>query len=115
MASTDCDYHWKLEEAVAFAQHLQPFAFGAGFHVGLLGSVLTKGESQKDLDILLYPHTTAKVDLEGLYRAMVEAGMKRIVPFSNVCRVRAQVQSFDTKHVEVWEHNRRRIDVFFLR
>ena len=115
MASTDFDYHWKLAEAVAFAQYLQPFVLKVGYHVGLLGSVLTKGESQKDLDILLYPHTSAKVDLEGLYTTMGEAGMKRIVPFANVCRVRAQMKSFDTKHVEVWEHERRRVDVFFLR
>lgn len=115
MASTEFDHPWKLDEAVAFVRHLQPFVFAAGFHAGLLGSVLTKGESSKDLDVLLYPHTTAKVDLEGLYRAMVEAGMKRVVPFANVCRVRAQVKSFDTKHVEVWEHEKRRIDVFFLR
>lgn len=115
MASTKVDYHWTLAEAVVFAQHLQPFVVGEGYHVGILGSVLTKGESQKDLDILLYPHTTAMVDLEALYEAMEEAGMHRIVPFANVCRVRAQVDSFDTKHVEVWEHRMRRIDVFFLR
>lgn len=114
MTATTFDHPWTLEEAVAFAQHLQPYVVAVGYHVGILGSVVTKGASSKDLDVLLYPHSTAKQDLVALYGALVEAGMKRVVNFANVMKVRKTVASYDTKHVEVWEHQGRRVDVFFL-
>ena len=35
-------------DAVAIIRHLEPFAAAAGFHTALTGSVLYKGESEKD-------------------------------------------------------------------
>ncbi len=52
-------YTWYLEYAVIFVQNLQGIAEKYGFHLGLAGSVLHRNKSEKDLDIIVYPHNTS--------------------------------------------------------
>lgn len=47
---------WTLGTGVAFAQQVEKILGPLGFHCALGGSVLHKGESEKDLDIFVYPH-----------------------------------------------------------
>lgn len=46
----------KLEDALVLIRELEPKFDSAGYHLGLTGSVLYKGESIKDLDLICYPH-----------------------------------------------------------
>lgn len=45
---------WSLNEGLAVARILEPFAYSNNYHVAMAGSVLIKGESEKDLDIFFY-------------------------------------------------------------
>lgn len=47
---------WTLEQAIDAMRRLEAKLAPHGYHVGLIGSVLTKGKSDKDLDIVVYPH-----------------------------------------------------------
>ncbi len=44
---------WTLEEGLAFIRDLQPKAWANGYHLALAGGVLNRGESFKDLDIIV--------------------------------------------------------------
>ena len=62
-------------DAVAIIRHLEPFAAAAGFHTALTGSVLYKGESEKDVDVIIYQHDHAEeVNDDRVYRLLVDAG-----------------------------------------
>lgn len=47
---------WTLEEAIPFLRNLEKVAEQNHWHLALTGSVLYKGESKDDLDIVVYPH-----------------------------------------------------------
>lgn len=57
--------------AVAWIREKEPIAADRNFHLGLTGSVLFKGESFKDFDVIAYPHDPAKpFDKSGLLDAL---------------------------------------------
>lgn len=104
---------WKLEDAVDFCQKLQKYIIGFG--VGITGSVLHTGESAKDLDIIIYPNSTAlRLDIQGLKLQLIEFGMKRVCTREQVASAWKKKGSSDTKHVEIWSYQSKRIDIFFL-
>lgn len=47
---------WSLDEAVKTVRWLEPKLAEIGFHVALTGGVLFKGQSFKDLDLMVYPN-----------------------------------------------------------
>jgi len=51
---------WTLELGIAAARIIQAVVVEHGAHVALSGSVLIRGESKKDLDIVIYPHDADK-------------------------------------------------------
>jgi hypothetical protein len=48
---------WTREEAFLVIEKLEPKLADVGTHVALAGSVACRGESDKDLDLIIYPHT----------------------------------------------------------
>jgi len=70
---------WRREEAVWVIERLEPVMANLGAHVALAGSVAYRGTSDKDLDLILYPHQAvegvpfdwflAKVELEKFFAA----------------------------------------------
>jgi hypothetical protein len=60
---------WTLRRARAFLAKLER-EIEREWHVGLLGSVLLRGRSEKDLDACVYPHTTARADPQTVHLAM---------------------------------------------
>lgn len=46
----------RFDEALTLIRELEPKFAAAGYHLGLTGSVLYKGESEKDLDLIVYAH-----------------------------------------------------------
>jgi len=104
---------WTLDEALTFCRELQKYI--VGFSVGMTGGVLHKGNSCKDLDIIVFPNSTAlHLDPQGLRLQFIEFGMRCML---NRDQVRAEWKkqgSEDTKHVEVWNYKGKRIDVFYL-
>lgn len=64
-----------LQQAVEVCQHLEPRLAEIGFHCGLTGGCLYRGGSDKDVDIIIYPHDPAnKQPDETLQRVLTEAG-----------------------------------------
>jgi len=47
---------WKINEAIETIKPFESIAAIMGYHVALGGSVMYKGESTKDLDIIVYTH-----------------------------------------------------------
>jgi hypothetical protein len=46
---------WTLEQGLAYIRPLEQQCFNMGFNIGLMGSVIHKGWSGKDLDIVAVP------------------------------------------------------------
>jgi len=111
------DATWTLEQAVTFVRHLQEFIAPSGYHAGLLGSVLHKGQSTKDLDVVIFPVNTETCDHDRLIELLREFNLERLFNRAEVRRRWKKLGSDDTKHVEVWQHavTQKRIDLFFLR
>ncbi len=106
---------WTVEEAIRLVHRLEQAVSPAGFHVGVAGSVLLYGMSKNDLDLIVFPHTTGSVDMNGLYAALEGAGLVCKVARSVVATEWRRKGSLDTKHVERWLFNDRIVDLFFLR
>lgn len=49
-----------VQQGIELAQRLEPKFAEFGYHIGLTGSVLFKGTSEKDIDFVLYPHDPEK-------------------------------------------------------
>src|SRR3954468_23467313 len=53
---------WTLEQAITTLRLLEPKLRERGAHCALAGGVMAKGESWKDLDIIIYPEVQGKWD-----------------------------------------------------
>lgn len=105
---------WTLTQAVDFLTRLQAHLRPRWF-VGLTGSVLySGGHSRNDLDVLVYPASSAHPDIEGLKASLESFGLKLLYDRDVVVRRWRRLGSDDCKHVEVWEHEGRRVDLFFV-
>ncbi len=100
---------WPLAEAMSFAKSLHEFVFPLGFGIALTGSVLTKGFSEKDLDLIVYPLKKISSDYESLLESLPKFGLTFVrLPNKNLG------YQDDGKNVQVWEYNNKRVDLFFL-
>lgn len=97
---------WDLTEAVQLCRSIEQVAHLYGCHVALAGSVLYRGSSNKDLDIICYPHQAPKpIDIQGFQDALGAAGINGWSKFT-----------FYADEKNVWEakYGARRIDFFFM-
>ena len=100
---------WSLAEAMSFAKSLHEFVFPLGFGIALTGSVLTKGFSEKDIDLVVYPLKKISSDYKGLLENLPKFGLTYIrLPNKNLG------YQDDGKNVQVWEYDNKRVDLFFL-
>lgn len=102
---------WHRAAALEFLSTLWAPLTVAGWHCALTGSVLYRGDSTHDLDVVVYPHHGEKVKLKQLHSALRGAGMHRHRTWRQVQKHWRKVGSTDTKMVEVWMHRGRRVDV----
>lgn len=107
--------HWSRDEALVFLAALAPLLREAGFGVALGGSVLVRGESSNDLDVVVFPFTTERFELGAARIAFQVLGMRPLYTEETVKKRWRQLGSNDMKHVEIWEHQNKRIDIFFLK
>lgn len=100
---------WTFEQACKLCcdlhKHLVPFSYD----VGLAGGVLFRGESDKDIDLIIYPYKRISADFTAMYQALPNFGFQFIrLPNKNLG------YTDDGKYVEVWEFDGKRVDLFFL-
>ena len=105
---------WTRDEALTLVAALWPSLKAVGYYVGLTGSVLVKGTSRNDLDLIVYPASTTSQDKNRVVGALMDAGLTRLTGRDGVHRRWRRLGSSDEKHVEVWELDGKKVDVFFL-
>ncbi len=106
---------WTLEEGLELIRQLHPSVQQAGYYLGLTGSVLFKGQSEKDLDIIAYPKSKPDGNPEALRTALREQGLYIWLDSDFIRERWREKGSNDTKHVEAWKtENGKRIDLFIL-
>lgn len=93
---------WKIEDAIQFARTIEE-RIAPQYHVALAGGCLLRGFSDKDVDLIFYPHTTlatAEPDL-----ILKDAGLTVV----QKCEFK-----YVGKTVFECEQDGKRIDIFFL-
>lgn len=118
---TDNSKNWTHDLAVQFCQALGKFLAPRGYGVALHGGCLHKEGWRKDCDVIVFPHNAPDLAAvrdpqrvsEVLY-ALREFGMEMLHDVETVHGRWRRLGSRDNKHVEIWEHEGRRVDVFFL-
>jgi hypothetical protein len=99
---------WSLAEALVFANSFREFLIPLGFDIALTRSVLTKGFSEKDIDIIIYPLKKISSNYTKLLEELPKFGLKYIrLPNHN------KGYQDDGKNVQVWEYKNKRADLFF--
>lgn len=106
---------WGVEELIEFLKMIRPTLRKNGFEIGVTGSVLFDGESGNDGDVIIYPRDGSVFDLSKLYSTLDSFGLKLEVSHADMLKVWRKKGSNDIKHVEVWSHLDRRLDIFILR
>jgi hypothetical protein len=100
-ATADGPIVWTRNEVMLIIEELQPKLL-PHYHAGLWGSVLTKGESRKDFDLIIIPTEQTHNDYDEIKKILTTFGMshrKNLNP------------GYVNKHVEVWDYRARRVDV----
>lgn len=103
---------WTAEKAHALIGKIGFALQDRGWYCALAGSVLFKGHSDHDLDLIFYPHNSTDYKLNYLYQALEEVGLIRWKTKEEVhLEWRIKRKSSDEKHVEIWMKGARRVDV----
>lgn len=109
------DNMWTLLSARMFITSIEEAVQAVGYHIGLTGSVLNRGESSHDLDLIFYPASTVRQDVDELESVLKKAGLEKRFDKAFIQKVWRKKGSQDTKHVESWlDIHKRRIDIFLL-
>jgi len=67
---------WERYEALKLLSDIEPIAAEFGLHVGMCGSVLHKGGSNDDLDLVVFPLKTEKgYDFQGFQSRLEDLGL----------------------------------------
>ncbi len=108
---------WTMETALEVVREIEKDLTDTGWHCGLTGSVLYKGASEHDLDLILYPRDKSNEQPRDLVRnALMFQSFYLVRTDKAVQRHWRTIGSNDTKSVEVYfqAKTKRRVDVFFL-
>ncbi len=98
-----------IEKGIEIARIVETVVSAVGYHCGLGGSLLHKGQSEKDIDIFIYPHNGYELRPDALRNAL------RLARFT--CRGNNGNSEFqDSKVIESWDYvGGYRIDFIFLK
>ncbi len=92
---------WTIANCFGVLQKVEQVAKQHGYHVALGGSVMYRGESSKDLDIIVYPHNSNRVtelNLRGFQLSIISIG------FSNIYKMDKYDDNGDTKLVWIADY-----------
>lgn len=108
---------WTLEQALELIRELAPDLEVVGWGIGLTGSLLKKGSSDRDADIILFPMSSDVAVLEDAREELRRHGLEMVYTAAEIHWFwrHGKNDSSDMKHVEVWVRDKHRIDVFFMR
>ena len=102
---------WTRDEVLGIIEKLQPTLL-PHYHAGLWGSVLTKGQSNKDFDLIIIPHNALiRNDYAEIAGLLTAFGFTDRQTFDGLNR---NPVYNDSRHIEKWKYGGRRVDVFNL-
>lgn len=107
---------WTQQEAIELLKRLEPDLAKVGFHCALGGSVLYRGTSEKDLDVIIYPHTYKKQSPPN--NSIAEVVLKLFFQAEKIkaCGGESSSQERDDKEVKwLTTEGNKRVDFFFLK
>jgi hypothetical protein len=102
---------WSFDQAILFVRMLEQ-TLAPIYHVALFGSVLQRGWSNHDLDVMILPHNATELDETYLREQLKQFGMRLVISAERVHTVWRSKGSTDTKHVEIYRYDGKRVDVF---
>ena len=94
-----------IDSAMVLIRQIEPVLAANGYHCALTGSVLFKGESEKDIDIVLYPHNPDKL------LQPIEL-LDLLEPFLSVANDYTEPQY--KRPIAIMKHESGRVDLFFF-
>lgn len=110
---------WIEREAIELCKELWPHMEERGFYIGITGSILYRGWSGHDLDLIVYPHDASSIDavdtVETVRTALTDFGFELEFNHGYVRQRWAERGSTDTKYLEVYSWKGKRVDVFTMR
>jgi len=104
---------WTREQAFWVLERLELIMASMGAHVALNGSVLYRGSSEKDLDVIIYPHNKQQEELWETYP--LKMAIKKFFQAETINNCEGISQIRDGKQV-AWlkTPEGKRVDLFFL-
>ena len=93
-------------DALALIRKMEPICADHGYHTALTGSVLYKGSSEKDTDIILYPHDPKK--------ALDEPGLLGLLGLCGLAVRHIADANYVNRKVIICGYEDQRIDIFLL-
>lgn len=105
---------WTLEEALPIVRDLTTALREIRYAVALGGSVLYRGTSTKDLDLVVYPYCVPEKNETALKEALVNFGFVLKHNKEYVQEGWRRRGSQDIKHVEVWTYQNKRVDIIIV-
>ena len=105
---------WTLEDGLACVRALEcQLSAALGVHFALAGGVMLRGESEHDLDVVVYPRCSrAGVDTQLLRFALRGLGWSIRVRAVDTIEQWQKRGSADRKHVDIWATpERKRVDI----
>lgn len=106
---------WTTSSALNFAREFERRLSPGGWHVALAGSVLLHGQSYKDLDLVVFPHSYSEQNHAARVQTMEDMGLVRTKTPDQMRQIWAASGSSDTKDVEVWHTEDKRVDILLLK
>lgn len=104
---------WTRPEALEMVRVIQA-ALAPEWAVGLTGSLMTN-DTGTDLDLIAYPYNKSATNRRPIHTILEgELGMRRVRTPEEMITYWRSIGGTDTKRVEVYRYNKRRIDVMLL-
>ena len=111
---------WTLEDGLDMARQLRRVAAGYGWHVAIGGGVVHRGWSNKDLDLVMFPHDSTRETFNT--RMIGDIGSILSKSGWELYRTVGEMHSYwetkgskDRKWVEVWKTpDGKRVDLIWM-
>lgn len=94
-----------LDDAIRICREMEELLKPIGYHCGLTGSTLYKGRSEKDVDIIVYPHQISQ-------QIATVIILETLGVFTRSVQDEASCKD---KMIAVCEYKGMRVDLFFLK
>jgi predicted nucleotidyltransferase len=95
----------QLDDAIDMVRNIEAALAPIGYHIGLRGSVLIEGESENDLDIVVYPHNSTNRAEFALHCTLGRLGMRLVRTVEQSHEHWRRKGSTDEKRIEIWNWN----------